>query len=70
MKRMKTSVIPAFVELLKSLPDALLILVPRYPERFARATQLAQGAGLRTELRSQGETCSAQAQCFVIDSHR
>ena len=61
-------VIPAFVELLKSVPDALLILVPRYPERFARAAQLAKAAGLRTELRSQGEVCSAQAQCFVIDS--
>ncbi len=61
-------VIPAFVELLKSVPDALLILVPRYPERFARATQLAKAAGLRTELRSQGEICSPQAQCFVIDS--
>ncbi len=61
-------VIPAFVELLKSLPNALLILVPRYPERFARATQVAKTAGLRTELRSQGEACSADAQCFVIDS--
>lgn len=61
-------IIPAFVELLKSLPDALLVLVPRYPERFARATQLAKAAGLRTELRSRDETCSAQAQCFVIDS--
>ena len=61
-------VIPAFVELLETLPDALLILVPRYPERFARATQLAKAAGLRTELRSQGESCSRQAQCFVIDT--
>ncbi len=61
-------VIPAFVELLKTLPDALLVLVPRYPERFTRATQLANAAGLRTELRSQGEACSAGAQCFVIDS--
>jgi len=61
-------VIPAFIELLKSLPNALLILVPRYLERFARATQAAKTAGLRTELRSQGEACSADAQCFVIDS--
>jgi len=61
-------VIPAFVALLESLPDALLILVPRYPERFASATQLAKAAGLHTELRSQGETCSRQAQCFVIDT--
>ena len=61
-------VIPAFVELLENLPDALLILVPRYPERFSRAAQLAKAAGLRTELRSQGEACSRQAQCFVIDT--
>jgi len=61
-------VIPAFVELLETLPDALLILVPRYPERFSRTTQLARAAGLQTELRSQGESCSEQAQCFVIDT--
>lgn len=61
-------VIPAFVDLLKTIPDALLILVPRYPERFARAAQLAKAAGLRTELRSHGEVCSQQAQCFVIDT--
>ena len=61
-------VIPAFVQLLASLPDALLILVPRHPERFARSIQRAKADGLRTELRSQGEICSAQAQCFVIDS--
>ncbi|MDX2428093.1 MAG: lipid IV(A) 3-deoxy-D-manno-octulosonic acid transferase [Xanthomonadales bacterium] len=61
-------VIPAFAGLLKTLPDSLLILVPRYPERFTRATQLAKAAGLRTELHSQGEACSEQAQCFVIDT--
>lgn len=61
-------VIPAFVELLAKLPDALLILVPRYPERFSRAAQLARSAGLQTGLRSEGEICSESAQCFVIDS--
>ncbi len=61
-------VIPAFVELLKNLPEALLILVPRHPERFTRSTQKAIAAGLRTELRSEGESCSERAQCFVIDT--
>ena len=60
--------IPAFVELLKNSPSALLILVPRHPERFERTTQLAKAAGLRTELRSNSESCSEQAQCFVIDA--
>lgn len=61
-------VIPAFAGLLKRLPDALLILVPRYPERFTRAAQSAKAAGLRTELHSEGEACSTDAQCFVIDT--
>ena len=61
-------ILPAFTELLKTLPDALLVLVPRYPERFTRATQLARAAGLSTQLRSEGEICSAHTQCFVIDS--
>jgi len=61
-------VIPAFVELLKSLPEALLILVPRHPERFARSIQQVIASGLRTELHSEGESCSQQAQCFVIDT--
>lgn len=61
-------VIPAFVELLQTLPDALLILAPRYPERFRRTTQMAKSAGLQTELRSQGEACSPKTQCFVIDT--
>ena len=61
-------VIPAFANLLEKLPDALLILVPRYPERFARAAQSAKDAGLRTELHSEGEACSTDAQCFVIDT--
>lgn len=61
-------VIPAFAELLKTLPDALLILVPRYPERFTRVTQLARSAGLQTETYSEGEACSEEARCFVIDT--
>jgi len=61
-------VISAFVELLKTLPDALLILVPRYPERFTRTTQLARAAGLQTEVYSEGEACTEEARCFVVDT--
>lgn len=61
-------ILPAFAGLLKSLPDALLILVPRYPERFASAAQAARAAGLRVEMYSEGEACSVRAQCFIIDT--
>ena len=59
---------PAFVNLLNIMPDALLIVVPRHPERFTAAAQAARAAGLRVELHSEGEACSEQAQCFVIDT--
>jgi len=60
---------PAFKKLLEKFPDALLVVVPRHPERFERAAQLARNAGLQTELYSiQGKACSTQAQCFVIDT--
>lgn len=61
-------ILPAFTRLLKNIPNALLILVPRHPERFASAAQAARAAGLRVELHSEGESCSEQAQCFVIDA--
>lgn len=61
-------ILPAFKGLLESIPDALLILVPRHPERFARSVQAARATGLRVEMYSEGETCSPQTQCFVIDT--
>jgi 3-deoxy-D-manno-octulosonic-acid transferase len=61
-------VMPAFLDLLQEIPDALLVLAPRHPERFTRVAQSAREYGLRTELYSQGEACSPQAQCFVIDT--
>ena len=61
-------ILPAFTGLLKIIPNALLILVPRHPERFSNAAQAARAAGLNVEMFSEGEACSEQAQCFVIDA--
>jgi len=61
-------ILPAFTGLLKIIPDALLILVPRHPERFSSAAQAARAAGLKVEMYSENEACSEQAQCFVIDT--
>ena len=64
----EAALIPAFVQLLKTRPDALLILVPRHPERFAAAAQTARLAGLDVQLLSEAATCTPQTQCFVIDT--
>ena len=61
-------VFKAFKHLLDDFPDALLVLVPRHPERFGRAAQLARAAGLRVALRSESASCGAEIQCFVIDA--
>ena len=58
----------AFSGVLETYPGALLVLVPRHPERFGRAAQLARSAGLRVSMRSEGVSCPRGTQCFVIDS--
>jgi 3-deoxy-D-manno-octulosonic-acid transferase len=58
----------AFGRLLPSFPNALLVLVPRHPERFGKAAQLARNAGLRVALHSEGAGCPLSAQCFVVDA--
>lgn len=58
----------AFDGLLREFPEALLVLVPRHPERFGRAAALARAAGLNVSLRSEGVSCPPGTQCFVIDA--
>ena len=60
--------IEAHREVLARHPDALLILVPRHPERFTAVAALLQRAGLRTVTRSSGEITSRNAQVFLGDS--
>jgi len=61
-------VLKAFSRLLKRFPQALLVLVPRHPERFTRVAQAARAAGLKVSLRSEGISCPPSTQCFVIDA--
>ena len=61
-------VVRAFKRLLGRFPDALLVLVPRHPERFSRAAHSARSSGLQVSLRSESPVCPPQTQCFVIDA--
>ena len=67
-EREEAVLLAAFRGVLAAVPDALLVLVPRHPERFARAAQTARAAGLNVVLRSAGTVCPATAQCFVVDA--
>ena len=61
-------VVRVFKRLLGQFPDALLVLVPRHPERFSRAAQSARSSGLQVSLRSESPVCPPETQCFVIDA--
>jgi 3-deoxy-D-manno-octulosonic-acid transferase len=61
-------VIEAHRAVLRRFPDALLILVPRHPERFATVAALLERAGLATVARSSGRTCTPGVQVFLGDS--
>jgi len=61
-------VLDAFTRLRERHPDALLLLVPRHPERFARVASLARRRGYDVVLRSEGRPCDADTAVFVGDT--
>ncbi len=67
-EREEAEVLAAFRTLRADWPDALLVLVPRHPERFARAAQAARAAGLEVALRSTGVAGAAASACLVVDA--
>jgi 3-deoxy-D-manno-octulosonic-acid transferase len=55
-------------ELKVGIPDLLLLLVPRHPERFQAVFQGSQRLGFKTGLRSQPETIDVHTEVVVVDS--
>jgi 3-deoxy-D-manno-octulosonic-acid transferase len=64
----ETAVFKAFQGILDSHPTALLVLVPRHPERFMKAAHGARAAGFRVSLRSESASCARDTQCYVVDA--
>jgi 3-deoxy-D-manno-octulosonic-acid transferase len=61
-------VLAAHRQLLASHPDALLILVPRHPERFNPVFELCRQQGFATVRRSMGEPVTAQTTVLLGDT--
>lgn len=51
-----------------AIPDILLVIAPRHPERFQEVFQLSLNAGFNTQLRSKEEALSPEMQVLVLDS--
>ena len=61
-------ILEAFAEVKKQLPNALLMLVPRHPERFDMVAALCQREGFSLIRRSNGGECSAETEVFLGDT--
>jgi len=58
-------ILAAHKELLKSIPDLLLIIVPRHPERFTTVEKLIVKYGLNYQLRSDDKIPTEQTQVML-----
>lgn len=61
-------VLAAHAALRLTYPDALLLLVPRHPERFDDVAKLLQQSGVRTVRRSSNKLCEVDTQVLLCDS--
>ena len=62
------AVLEAHLEVLKRLPDALLLLAPRHPERFRVVEHVVRDLGFKAGVRSVDEVPTLSHQVFVIDA--
>lgn len=61
-------VLDAFRQVLRDVPEALLVLVPRHPERFNSAVRLCEKYALKVVRRSSDEPVDALTRVFLGDS--
>lgn len=61
-------ILNAFKKIKHQLPDCLLILVPRHPERFAQAHALCEKQNYNIVSRSSNEPCSSKTDIFLGDT--
>lgn len=61
-------VLAAFDQVLTQIPDLLLVLVPRHPERFGEVERLCLNRGYRVQRHSAGNAVASQTQVLIGDT--
>ena len=61
-------VLAAHRSILMSYPEAMLVLVPRHPERFDKVAGLCQKGGFSLARRSVGDSCTPSTSVFLGDT--
>jgi 3-deoxy-D-manno-octulosonic-acid transferase len=62
------AMVEAFCILQRTLPNILLLWVPRHPERFSAVAKLCRQRGLKVVKRSENMACEGATQIFLGDS--
>ncbi len=57
-----------YPQLKKQIPELLLMMVPRHPERFDSVRQLAEKVQLKTCLRSSKQPCTLDTDVYIADT--
>lgn len=58
----------SYRQLKPRIPELLLVIAPRHPERFQTVAQLCQRAELNAVLRSSSETCRSDTDVYLVDT--
>ncbi|ANO52233.1 lipid IV(A) 3-deoxy-D-manno-octulosonic acid transferase [Woeseia oceani] len=64
----EAAVIDAHQEVLKTHPEALLVLVPRHPQRFAGVAGYLERRQIAFVTRTSGQDCTADSTVFLLDT--
>lgn len=64
----ESQILAQFRRLERAIPNIILLIAPRHPERFQAVYQLGVEAGFVTGLRSDPYTISVETQVLVLDS--
>ncbi len=57
-----------YPQLKKNIPELLLLVVPRHPERFTEVKNLAETVDLKVVMRSSDELCNNQTDVYLADT--
>lgn len=57
-----------YPQLKQQIPELLLMVVPRHPERFNTVKQLAEKMQLKTCMRSSGTACTKETDVYIADT--
>jgi 3-deoxy-D-manno-octulosonic-acid transferase len=57
-----------YPEIKANIPELLLVIVPRHPERFIEVRKLCEERRLNVVMRTSGKPCSAETDVYIADT--